>query len=50
MAVIVRELIIKAVIDNRNDELLPAAVKNEIVQEAVEQVMNIVQTNEDDIR
>ncbi len=50
MAVIVRELIIKAVIDNRNDELIPPVIKNEIVQEAVEQVMNIVQTNEDDIR
>lgn len=50
MAVIVRELIIKAVIDNRNDELIPPVMKNEIVQEAVEQVMNIVQTNEDDIR
>ncbi len=50
MAVIVRELIIKAVIDNRNDEMLPPVIKNEIVQEAVEQVMNIVQTNEDDIR
>lgn len=50
MAVVVRELIIKAVIDNRNDEMLPPVIKNEIVQEAVEQVMNIVQTNEDDIR
>ena len=50
MAVIVRELIIKAVIDNRNDEMLPPVIKNEIVQEAVEQVMNIVPTNEDDIR
>ena len=50
MAVMVRELIIKAVIDNRNDEMLPPVIKNEIVQEAVEQVMNIVQTNEDDIR
>ena len=50
MAVIVKELIIKAVIDNRNDEMLPPVIKNEIVQEAVEQVMNIVQTNEDDIR
>ena len=50
MAVVVRELIIKAVIDNRNDEMLPPVIKNEIVQEAVEQVMDIVQTNEDDIR
>ena len=50
MAVVVRELIIKAVIENKKDELLPPVIKNEIVQEAVEQVMNIVHTNEDDIR
>ena len=50
MAVIVKELIVKAVIDNRRDELIPQAEKNEIIQEAVEQVMKIVHTNEDDIR
>ena len=50
MAVIVKELIVKAVIDNREDELLPPTVKNELVQEAVEQVLKIIHTNEDDIR
>lgn len=50
MAVIVKELIVKAVIDNRKDELLPQTVKNELIQETVEQVLNIVHTNEDDIR
>ena len=50
MAVVVKELIVKAVIDNRYDEMLPQSVKNEIIQEAVEQVMKIVHMNEDDIR
>ena len=50
MAVVVKELIIKAVIDNSEDELLSPTVKNEVVQEAVEQVLKIVHTNEDDIR
>lgn len=50
MAVVVKELIIKAVIDNRKDELLPQTVKNELIQETVEQVLNIVHTNEDDLR
>ena len=50
MAVIVRELIIKAVVDNRNDEMIPPVIKYEIIQEAVEQVMKIIHTNEDDIR
>ena len=50
MAVVVKELIIKAVIDNSEDELFPSTVKNEVVQEAVEQVLKIVHTNEDDIR
>ena len=50
MAVVVKELIIKAVIDNRKDELLPQAVKNELIQETVEQVLDIVHTSEDDTR
>ena len=50
MAVVVKELIIKAVIDNRKDEVLPQTVKNELIQETVEQVLNIVHTNEDDLR
>lgn len=50
MAIVVKELIIKAVIDNRDDQTLPPVIRNEIVQEAVEQVMNIIHTNEDDIR
>ena len=50
MAVVVKELIIKAVIDNRTDELLPQSVKNELIQETVEQVLNIVHTSEDDVR
>ena len=50
MAVVVKELIIKAVIDNRKDELFPQTVKNELIQETVEQVLNIVHTSEDDIR
>ena len=50
MAVIVKELIIKAVIDNRTDEVLPMTVKNELIQETVEQVLAIVRINEDDIR
>lgn len=50
MAVVVKELIIKAVIDNRKDELLPQTVKNELIQETVEQVLRIVHTNEDDLR
>ena len=50
MAVVVKELIIKAVIDNRHDELLPQAVKSELIQETVEQVLKIVHTNEEDVR
>ena len=50
MAVVVKELVVKAVIDNRHDETLPSAVRNEIIQEAVEQVINVVGTDEEDIR
>lgn len=50
MAVLVKELVIKAVIDNRIEETLPMTVKNELIQETVEQVLEIVHTSEDDIR
>ena len=50
MAVVVKELIIKAVIDNREGEILPPTLKNELIQEAVEQMLKITHTSEDDIR
>ena len=52
MAVVVKELIVKAVIDNRiaQNQAIPLQVRDELVQEAVEQVLAILHVDEDGIR
>ena len=50
MTIQVKELIVRAIIDDDSNESIPGDVVDEIIQDCVDQVLIIVRMNEEDIR